>query len=295
MADASGSKFPDGPRFSSVPVIGLLLLAVTALVSSGIFVYVLIGHSSPRASLSPGTNFHYNVPLAPVGLGVMAGFALIILSFAGLVVVLKWLDLTDETAALGLPSGSVRALLALGLVVVFVSVATWNLILNQDPNTANQVMAIAATAVTTVVGFYFGSNASTDAFSQAQTPPSGNGSSSSSNATGIPPPSGGTNTPQTPRTLTQKASALRAIADAAKAKLMELSTPPLATLKAELGPSNASELPDLTKASDALQRMTARANQCAADADRAADALKDLPARNPDPQALAAAAAAVEQ
>src|SRR5262249_9293331 len=136
--------------------------------------------------------------------------------------------IVEPTAALGLPPGSIRALLALGLAIVFVSVASWTLgglfdpmgrqisevrmakseveayrklysgneyIVGETdvrpapdapPNTAptqaivtvylkrsvqdaglldlaKQIMTISATVLVTVVGFYFGSNSSSEA------------------------------------------------------------------------------------------------------------------------------------
>src|SRR5438105_4531562 len=55
------------------------------------------------------------------------GFVVILLCLAGLVIINRALQLTVADAALGLPKGSVRALLAFSLVVVFVIVVSWSL------------------------------------------------------------------------------------------------------------------------------------------------------------------------
>lgn len=62
-----------------------------------------------------------------IGLGALEGLVLLTLSLAGLIIVSKALGISRRNAALGLPPGSVRALLAFSLVLIFVSVSSWTL------------------------------------------------------------------------------------------------------------------------------------------------------------------------
>jgi len=57
----------------------------------------------------------------------MSGVALLSLTLVGIIVLTRAVGMTDGTQALGLPQGSVRALLAFALAIVFVSVASWSL------------------------------------------------------------------------------------------------------------------------------------------------------------------------
>ncbi len=57
----------------------------------------------------------------------MSGVALLSLTLVGIIVLTRAVGMTDGTQALGLPQGSVRALLAFALAIVFVSVASWTL------------------------------------------------------------------------------------------------------------------------------------------------------------------------
>ncbi len=57
----------------------------------------------------------------------MSGVALLSLTLVGIMVLTRAVGMTDGAQALGLPQGSVRALLAFALAIVFVSVASWSL------------------------------------------------------------------------------------------------------------------------------------------------------------------------
>ena len=64
---------------------------------------------------------HWNVYLPENGLPVLlvSGAVALLLSLAVLVVVLRHLDLADKRYALGLPEGSIRAVIALLLILLF--------------------------------------------------------------------------------------------------------------------------------------------------------------------------------
>ncbi len=64
---------------------------------------------------------------ASIGLVVLTGVALCSVSLIGLIALTRAMGLADANQALGLPRGSVRAILALVLAVIFVSVASWTL------------------------------------------------------------------------------------------------------------------------------------------------------------------------
>jgi hypothetical protein len=57
----------------------------------------------------------------------MSGVALLSLTLVGIMVLTRAVGMTDGTQALGLPQGSVRALLAFALAIVFVAVSSWTL------------------------------------------------------------------------------------------------------------------------------------------------------------------------
>jgi hypothetical protein len=62
-----------------------------------------------------------------LGFAALAGVAIISVSLTALIILSRAVGITDTSAALGLPAGSIRALLALGLAIVFVAVASWTL------------------------------------------------------------------------------------------------------------------------------------------------------------------------
>jgi hypothetical protein len=67
------------------------------------------------------------LPNNSLGFGALAGVAIISVSLTALIILSRAMGIADPSAALGLPSGSIRALLAIGLAVVFVAVASWTL------------------------------------------------------------------------------------------------------------------------------------------------------------------------
>ena len=62
-----------------------------------------------------------------IAFGALEVLVVLSATLAGLIIVTQALGLSTPGAALGLPKGSVRALLAFSLVVIFVAVASWNL------------------------------------------------------------------------------------------------------------------------------------------------------------------------
>lgn len=62
-----------------------------------------------------------------LGFGALAGVVLTSLTLVGLIVLIQAAGLGDGNEALGLPKGSVRALLAFALALIFVAVSSWTL------------------------------------------------------------------------------------------------------------------------------------------------------------------------
>jgi len=98
--------------------------------------------------------------------GVMALFA----TLALVAVTFSVAGLTDPTQALGLPEGSVRAAIALSLIVIFAitSIYLYSSLSEADASSpgvdfAKQVFAVVGTLMTAVASFYFASRASTSA------------------------------------------------------------------------------------------------------------------------------------
>ena len=98
-------------------------------------------------------------------LGVMALLA----TLALVAVAFSVADLSDETQALGLPEGSVRAVIALSLIVILAifSIYLYSSLASPDASKANpaaadfakQVFAVVSTLMTSVASFYFASRA----------------------------------------------------------------------------------------------------------------------------------------
>ena len=84
-------------------------------------------------------------------------------------------DLSDRSQALGLPSGSIRAVIALSLILLFgiVAVFLYATLLDADANSAQdfakQLLVMMGTLITSVASFYFG----TQSVANAQEPKTG--------------------------------------------------------------------------------------------------------------------------
>ena len=109
-----------------------------------------------------------------VVIGVMALFA----TLALVAVTFSVAGLTDPKQPLGLPEGSVRAAIALSLIVIFAitSIYLYSSLSKADPNSpgidfAKQVFAVVGTLMTSVASFYFASRASASATAAAVSAP----------------------------------------------------------------------------------------------------------------------------
>jgi hypothetical protein len=146
MADVTAGNGAAGPATSNQQgekpsPIGAVLGAVLGfLLIAGPLVAFIIFHSQTSAPTS-------------IGLGALEGLVVLSASLAGLIIVFQALGLSYPEAALGLPKGSVRALLALSLVVIFVAVASWNLGGLFDPTTSSTEVVPTAQAKATLSQF----------------------------------------------------------------------------------------------------------------------------------------------
>ena len=78
------------------------------------------------AFVGTGTVTSSAVP-SSLGFAAIAGVALLSFTLVGIIVLSRAIGVADATQALGLPAGSVRALLAFALAIVFVAAASWTL------------------------------------------------------------------------------------------------------------------------------------------------------------------------
>jgi hypothetical protein len=132
--------------------IGVGVLCFGAFVSLFWMLYKLLGHDNDVIRL----------PVLVIT-GVMALFA----TLALVAVTFSVAGLTDRTQALGLPEGSVRAAIALSLIVIFAitSIYLYSSLSEADASSpgvdfAKQVFAVVGTLMTAVSSFYFASRAS---------------------------------------------------------------------------------------------------------------------------------------
>jgi hypothetical protein len=225
-----------------------------------------------------GTAFEFirgaAAPDLPLSISVLAGFVLVIVAMAGLVLIYNALGLSDGGSALGLPSGSVRALLALALVTVFIGVCSAELIEPAsvvDPDVAKQILSISATALTTIIGFYFGTNAASDAFSAAN-------QTANSATSGTPP---------TLDDLTHQAASIRSVAEGMQQKLVAAKDPEPDQIAKQNPEASA-----LSGLRDKLAAATAQVTATGVDRDRAAKLVADATA---DASKLAASATTMQQ
>jgi hypothetical protein len=134
-----GERFVDlitRPGFTS------LLVFVGAVLSVGWVVYLVVKDS--------GT----------IGLPALALLSIILLLGALLIftTLISAIGLSDKNSALGLPDGSVRAILALALLGLFAILASSVLTEQVVDEFGKQILTLVGTLMTAVISFYFGSS-----------------------------------------------------------------------------------------------------------------------------------------
>jgi hypothetical protein len=107
----------------------------------------------------------------------IAGVILLLATLALVSVAFALFELDDKNQALALPEGSIRAVIALSLIVLFaiLSVYLYSTLLNKPADTPNvdfakQLLVLVGTLVTSVAGFYFGSRATAAPPTEALSP-----------------------------------------------------------------------------------------------------------------------------
>jgi hypothetical protein len=93
------------------------------------------------------------------------GVLTLLVALAALVAILSYFGLSSGGSALGLPEGSVQAVIALVLVLIFAITAVFLLTIDIEPTDeakqrlATQILTTAGTLAVAVAGFYFGTRA----------------------------------------------------------------------------------------------------------------------------------------
>jgi hypothetical protein len=258
MVDARSSKpratLDAGRTGSTAPsatTIGWLGVILTIAGPAGVLLIYLSGRANGGSALA-----------------VIGGFLLLGVTLTGLIVMTRAMGLATPEAALGLPPGSVRALLALGLVVVFVGVTGWIMgskLEANDPRSdlIKQILSVSSTVLVMVIGFYFGSKGASDAASAAR-----GGIKSITDALGIAQPGGGASADTTlsPDSVGGIVNSIKAMAQSTKSKLGQLGDQPLRPLGefvTKASPAMHEQLStQVTEAADLLQTMQAQAQTC---------------------------------
>jgi hypothetical protein len=101
--------------------------------------------------------------------GFVFGLAFLLSIISGIVAAFHALDLTSSKSAFGLPEGSIRAIIALVLILIFVVMAVYLVeavfletsASTEAQNAATQILATVGTLVAAVAAFYFGTAAVT--------------------------------------------------------------------------------------------------------------------------------------
>jgi hypothetical protein len=124
--------------------------------------------------------FKYYSQAIILSLFVVYGVGALLACLAIVAIVLSALNLSDPKGALGLPDGSVRAIIALSLIIIFIITATYlysniakptfandavnnTVIYTEQVKFAQQILTTVSTLVVAVAGFYFGTRSAQEA------------------------------------------------------------------------------------------------------------------------------------
>lgn len=129
---------------TSPAFLGLLIFSLS-LLGTGVLIYAVVKNISPASS--------------EFGLPVLALLSVLLLLGALLIftTLIHVIGLSDKNNALGLPEGSVRALLALALLGLFAILVSSVLVRPGADEFAKQMLTLVGTLMTAVISFYFGS------------------------------------------------------------------------------------------------------------------------------------------
>ena len=144
---------------TSAAFLGLLIFSLS-LIGTGVLIYAVVKTITPASS--------------EFGLPVLALLSVLLLLGALLIftTLIHVIGLSDKNNALGLPDGSVRALLALALLGLFAILVSSVLVRPADKidEFAKQMLTLVGTLMTAVISFYFGSTTVASSTGQLQAP-----------------------------------------------------------------------------------------------------------------------------
>jgi hypothetical protein len=162
---------------------GLIIITVTFLVAMA-FIFT-------TARALKGGDTWITLPLLIVAavIGLLGAIAFVVVAFS-------MYGLIDGAEPLGLPAGSVRALIALLILIIFSTMTVFFVGVLKDPNVnaaaqdlAKQVLTVLGTLLTAISSFYFGSQSATAAATKVAA--AGNAGNPSPPPPPPPPPGGG--------------------------------------------------------------------------------------------------------
>jgi hypothetical protein len=153
---------------TSATFVGLIIFAFS-LAGIGTLIYAVVKTLGPSSA-----NF---------GLPILALLSVLLLLGALLIftTLIHTIGLSDKGSALGLPEGSVRALLALALLGLFAVLAASVLVNPSTDEFGKQMLTLVGTLMTAVISFYFGSATTSVSTTSLATP-----SSAAVSASGAP-------------------------------------------------------------------------------------------------------------
>jgi hypothetical protein len=142
-----------GLNFWQLMVFGILCFLLPGLVVAGILGFALVFNGGQVLSQ----------PEIQLPVELIAAVLALIGSLAFLVLVFNQLQLTSKDQALGLPDGSIRAILAVSLIFLFLIMSVFlyaavakNSATSPSLDIAKQLVTTVATLAVSVAGFYFG-------------------------------------------------------------------------------------------------------------------------------------------
>jgi hypothetical protein len=150
---------------AQTPASGSRRFTISAWLIVGVFLaaFLLVGAA---LEFGRGQNSHDAIV---VPLLLIAGVLILVDAVATLVVIFMRHGLANRDYALALPDGSIRAIIALALIVMFAVLAVY---LYANANTANadlakQLVTTLSTLIVALVSFYFGSSTTASAHEKA--------------------------------------------------------------------------------------------------------------------------------
>lgn len=135
--------------------------------AGGLGLLALLGSMAIPFALGYGIGLVPKSPEIVLGVLIISGVAALIASLTIVAVAIAALGYSDKTQALSLPPGSIRAVIALSLILIFAIISVFFFFsIKNGPNGGEasvrfglQTLTIIGTLVTAVAAFYFGTKA----------------------------------------------------------------------------------------------------------------------------------------